>query len=129
MKARFYWSYPTRSLVRGGQRTLLAIFCIAVGVLAIVALQLVGNMVNNGLTGNIRIGNGGDISVRSNQVPLSAQQLTIFDQLKAKSQITDYTAIAQSQGQSTDKDGQFQVYTVVAVDPAKFPLAGAPVFV
>ncbi len=43
-----YWSYATRSLGRGGQRTLLAIFCVAVGVLAIVSLQLVGNMVNNG---------------------------------------------------------------------------------
>ena len=50
MKAKLYWSYPARSLVRGGQRTLLAIFCIAVGVLAVVALQLVGNMVNAGLT-------------------------------------------------------------------------------
>ena len=56
-----YWKYSTRSLVRGGQRTLLAIFCVAVGVMAIVALQLVGNMVNEALTGNIRAGNGGDI--------------------------------------------------------------------
>jgi len=55
-----YWSYATRSLGRGGQRTLLAIFCVAVGVLAIVSLQLVGNMVNNGLTSNVREGNGGD---------------------------------------------------------------------
>ena len=45
---RLYWSYATRSLMRGGQRTLLAIFCVAVGVMAIVSLQLVGNMVNLG---------------------------------------------------------------------------------
>jgi cell division protein FtsX len=54
MKAGFYWRYATRSLWRGGQRTLLAIFCVAVGVMAIVSLQLVGNMVNNGLTANVR---------------------------------------------------------------------------
>ncbi|HEU4782486.1 MAG TPA: hypothetical protein VFS83_04015, partial [Ktedonobacterales bacterium] len=81
MKAGFYWRYATRSLLRGGQRTLLAIFCVAVGVMAIVALQLVGNMVNNGLTANVREGNGGDISVRSDVVPIRAQQLKSFDTL------------------------------------------------
>jgi len=49
MKVRMYWSYATRSLARGGQRTLLAVFCVAVGVLAIVSLQLVGGMVNDAL--------------------------------------------------------------------------------
>src|SRR5215831_1709454 len=102
MKAGFYWSYPSRSLTRGGQRTLLAIFCIAVGVLAIVALQLVGNMFNDALTTNIRSGNGGDISVRSDIVPLTAQQVATLDGLKAQGQITDYTAVVEAQAQSTN---------------------------
>ncbi len=128
MKAGFYLSYPSRSLARGGQRTLLAIFCIAVGVLAIVALQLVGNMVNDGLTSNIRAGNGGDISVRSNIVPLTADQVTTFDRLKSQGQITQYTPVAESQAQSTGSDGQQQIYTLAAVDPQVFPLAGVPIF-
>ncbi|HEY7347047.1 MAG TPA: FtsX-like permease family protein [Ktedonobacterales bacterium] len=128
MKAGFYWSYPSRSLARGGQRTLLAIFCIAVGVLAIVALQLVGNMVNDGLTSNIRAGNGGDISVRSDIVPLTAEQVTTFDTLKSQNEITQYTAVAESQAQSIDNDGQFQFYNLAAVDPQVFPLAGVPTF-
>jgi hypothetical protein len=53
MKLGLYWSYATRSLVRGGQRTVLAIFCVAVGVMAIVGLQLVGISVNAALLGNI----------------------------------------------------------------------------
>jgi putative ABC transport system permease protein len=53
-RVKLYWTYATRSLRRGGQRTLLAIFCIAVGVMAIVSLELVGNMVNTALTGNVR---------------------------------------------------------------------------
>ncbi len=130
MKAGFYWSYAARSLTRGGQRTLLAIFCIAVGVLAIVSLQLVGNMVNDGLTSNIRAGNGGDISVRSDIIPFSADQVhTVFDHLKSDGQITDYTAVSDIQAQSDDNTGKFQEYTLEAVDAARFPLVGAPDFV
>ena len=40
MRLALYWSYSTRSLVRGGQRTILAIFCVAVGVMARGALAL-----------------------------------------------------------------------------------------
>ncbi|HEX9412215.1 MAG TPA: hypothetical protein VF916_01815, partial [Ktedonobacterales bacterium] len=69
-----YWRYSTRSLARGGQRTVLAIFCVAVGVLAIVALQLVSNMVNTSLTSNVREGNGGDVSIRDDFAPVQASQ-------------------------------------------------------
>lgn len=128
MKAGFYWRYATRSLIRGGQRTLLAIFCVAVGVMAIVSLQLVGNMVDNGLTSNVREGNGGDISVRSDVVPISAQQMQSFDTLKSQGTITDYTAVASGQAQGNDKDGSTDYFILRAVDPQKFPLAGTPNF-
>lgn len=128
MKAGFYWRYATRSLLRGGQRTLLAIFCVAVGVMAIVSLQLVGNMVENGLTSNVREGNGGDISVRSDVVPISAQQLKSFDTLKSDGTITDFTAVASQMVQGNDKDGTTDYFTLRAVDPQKFPLAGTPAF-
>src|ERR1051326_452817 len=126
MKAGFYWSYSSRSLTRGGQRPLLAVFCIAVGVLAIVALQLVGNMFNEALTTNIRAGNGGDISVRSDIVPMTAQQVATFDALKTQGKITNYTAVVESSAQSYGADGQFQFYNLAAVDPLVFPLAGTP---
>ena len=38
-----YLRYATRSLRRGGQRTVLGVFCIAVGVMAVVALRLAGD--------------------------------------------------------------------------------------
>ncbi len=123
MKARLYWSYPTRALTRGGQRTLLAVFCIAVGVLAIVALQLVGNMVNNGLTDNIRATNGGDISVSSVFEPFTDQDIhPFFDQLESKGQVTTYTAVVQTQAESNDSSGSTQTYSLEAVDPHTFPL-------
>jgi putative ABC transport system permease protein len=129
MKAKFYWSYPIRSLARGGQRTLLAIFCIAVGVLAIVALQLVGNMVNTGLTGDVRALNGGDLAVFSYNTPFPASDLTVFDQLTSQGVLTDYTAAAQVNGETIDSQGTIHTPQIWAVDPAKFPLASAPQFV
>ena len=98
-----YWSYATRSLGRGGQRTLLAIFCVAVGVLAIVSLQLVGNMVNNGLTSNVREGNGGDISLRSDFSPFTSDQLSYFDTLKSEGKIDDYTAMVEQRSQASTR--------------------------
>src|SRR5215831_10799740 len=101
MKAGFYWSYPSRALTRGGQRTLLAVFCIAVGVLAIVALQLVGNMVNTGLTENIRATNGGDLSVSAAFESFTNQDFhPFFDQLQSQGKITRYTAVTQNQVES-----------------------------
>ena len=96
-RLKLYWNYATRSLRRGGQRTLLAIFCIAVGVMAIVSLQLVGNMVNTALTGNVRAGNGGDISVRNDITPFNEEQLATFASLKADGTLTQYTAVVNEQ--------------------------------
>jgi len=81
MKLGLYWSYATRSLVRGGQRTILAIFCVAVGVMAIVGLQLVGLSVNQALLGNIIDANGGDIRLNADVAPLRQRDLPVFDQL------------------------------------------------
>lgn len=128
MRVGFYWRYATRSLIRGGQRTLLAIFCVAVGVMAIVSLQLVGNMVNNGLTSNVREGNGGDISVRSDVVPITAQQMKLFDTLESQGTITNYTAAVSGQALGNDKDGTSDFFILRAVDPHKFPLSGSPNF-
>ena len=93
MKASMYASYPTRSLVRGGQRTLLALFCVAVGVMAIVGLQLVGGMIKDALVGNARVLNGGDVSVRASAMStLLPQDVAGFETLKERGLVTAYTA-------------------------------------
>ena len=126
-RVKLYWNYATRSLRRGGQRTVLALFCIAVGVMAIVSLQLVGNMVNTALTGNVRASNGGDISVRNDITPFNPQQLAIFDQEKANGTVTQYTPVVNEQVRAK-VNGQPQSFLLLAVDPAVFPLAGSPDF-
>ncbi len=128
MKLGLYWSYATRSLARGGQRTLLAIFCVAVGVMAIVSLQLVGQSVNQGLTGNIRDSNGGDLSVTAAIVNLRADQLSVFEQLQSDGHITTFTAVSTHQAQTSDKQQNAQYFELRAIDPATFPLAGPPTF-
>src|SRR5579859_1189662 len=126
MKIRMYWSYATRSLKSGGQRSMLAIFCVAVGVLAIVSLQLVTNAVMSSFTSNVRQLNGGDVAV-SFDTPLTSAQATYFDQLRADGSITEYTASAQVAAQVRTSSAALRV-TLRAVDPARFPLPGGLVF-
>jgi putative ABC transport system permease protein len=126
MRLGFYWRYPTRSLARDRQQTLLAMLCVTIGVLAIVALQLVGNMVNTSLTGNIRALNGGDVSLNSPRI--TPAQLAYFDQLEAQGRITAYTAVSTDQGAARGRHPVARIDHILAVDPARFPLAGAPIF-
>lgn len=125
MKATMYSTYPVRSLVRGGQRTLLALFCVAVGVMAIVGLQLVGGMIKDALVGNARAINGGDLSVRV-VTPLAQDQLAPFEELRGQGIITTYTPIYEQGVQVERPDGRRSNVQFDAVDPAVFPLVGQP---
>lgn len=129
MKVAFYFTYAVRSLLRGGQRTLLAIFCITVGVMSIVALQAVGQMINSSFTGNIRAANGGDITLTALGAPLKQRDLAFFDQLKKKHTIKNYTALMDFTG-STKLDGLLrQTFLLRVVNPANFPLTTPPQFI
>ncbi len=123
MKLTLYWSYATRSLWRGGQRTLLAIFCVAVGVMAIIALQLVSLSVNAALLGNIVQANGGDIRLSASVVPLRQPDLTFLDKLKQQGEITDYATSYNPGGSITLPDGSEVIFSFFADSP-NFPLVG-----
>ncbi|HEV2579552.1 MAG TPA: ABC transporter permease, partial [Ktedonobacteraceae bacterium] len=128
MKASMYFNYTSRSLLRGGQRTILAVFCVAVGVMAIVALQLVGNMLQGSLTTNTRDTNGGDIAVTAQGVPFTSSDLGYFNQLKSDKTITNYTAVINSTGSLNAAASSFSSFTVEAVDPSTFPVVSQPTF-
>ncbi len=128
MKASIYFNYTTRSLFRGGQRTLLAIFCVAVGVMAIVSLQLVGLMINNAFNGNVRDANGGDIAVTSRNQPFKQSDLAAFAKLKKDGTITSYTAVINAQGSTSVNAAARQSFTVRVVDPASYPIVTPPTF-
>ena len=128
MKTSMYFNYTSRSLVRGGQRTVLAVFCVAVGVMAIVALQLVGLMINNALTSNVRDANGGDVAVTSNTKPFTPDDLSFFNQLKASGTITSYTALSTTDGSTSNTASITSGFSVKAVDPGSFPIVTPPTF-
>jgi predicted lysophospholipase L1 biosynthesis ABC-type transport system permease subunit len=123
-----YVKYPVRSLFRGGQRTLLAIFCMAVGVMAIVALQLVGLMINNAFDTNVRDANGGDIAVRSQNQPFTQNDLSTFNDLKKNSTITNYTALINAQGSTSLNASLRQSFTVRVIDAQNYPVVSQPIF-
>ena len=129
MKASMYFNYTSRSLLRGGQRTILAIFCVAVGVMAIVALQLVGFMLQNSLSSNVRDANGGDIAVTTQSAPLTTSDLAYFAQLKSNGTITNYTAVSNANGVLSPSATSTQAFTVSAVNPNNYPVVSAPTFV
>ncbi len=129
MKASLYFNYTTRSLLRGGQRTVLAVFCVAVGVMAIVALQLVGLMVNNALTSNVRDANGGDVAVTSQTRPFTPDDLSFFSQLKNNGTITNYTAVTSANGSTSNTTSITNNFTVQSVDPGSFPIVTPPTFI
>ena len=128
MKTSMYFNYTSRSLLRGGQRTVLAVFCVAVGVMAIVALQLVGLMINNALTSNVRDANGGDVAVTSNTKPFTPDDLSFFNQLKASGTITSYTALSTTDGSTSNTASITSGFSVKAVDPGSFPIVTPPTF-
>ena len=127
---RLYLSYAVRSLRRGGQRSLLAIFCVAVGVMAVVALRLAGDMVTLSLTGNLRDVNGGDVSVQSTALPLGPNDLGPLDRLKQQGVISDYLPLGTTPAATVRRISNGQGHSVtlplyVIDDPARFPLVGA----
>jgi predicted lysophospholipase L1 biosynthesis ABC-type transport system permease subunit len=124
MRLPFAGKYATRALARGsGGSSLFAILCVTVGVLVIVALQLVGFMVNAGLSSNVRALNGGDLAVHSESSGITAGQLGYFAELQAEGTITAYSAVSDADSTTTTSAG-LQRVVFWAVDPHTFPLAG-----
>jgi putative ABC transport system permease protein len=124
MKKALYMRYTTRSLLRGGQRTLLAIFCVAVGVMAIVSLELVGQMINGALSSNARNANGGDVQVVAQYPPLKEADLAFFDRLKQQGVIVQYAPTLTINGQIFTGPSR-QAFSVMVVDPTTFPVIPA----
>ncbi len=143
MKLKLYFSYTTRSLVRGGGRTALAVFCVAVGVMAIVALQLVGLMANNALTSNIREINGGDVAISPSTGNFTAADLQFFACLKAgissaekaacarahlktNGEIVDFTAYSDNNATGFTPDGRSLPMGLRVVNTSRSSVSGAP---
>ncbi|HLG62484.1 MAG TPA: FtsX-like permease family protein [Ktedonosporobacter sp.] len=125
MKLSLYMKYPIRALIREGQRSLLAIFCVAIGVMTIVALQLVGFMVQSALTLNPRDVNGGDLQISTKEL-FTQNDLSYFADLKRAGTITNYTASIEVEGELSLHDAGLFSFFVNAVDPHNYPIVPPP---
>jgi putative ABC transport system permease protein len=126
MKVLFYLTYALRALKRGGQRTALAMLCIAFGVMSLVAMQLVADNFTAVVMTDPRAEIGGDIALHGPQHVVSASQIDEVAALQAKGVISRYTPLADAGGQmmSLANGGMYLVDHVIGVDPTTYPLVG-----
>src|SRR5688572_26248221 len=59
----FYLRHSLTHMNYNRQRTLFVLFCIAVGVAAVVSLRTLGLMIGDALTGNLQAENRGDLVI------------------------------------------------------------------
>ena len=129
MSPLFWLSYVIRSLRRSGRRTMFAVICVAVGVAGVVALQIASLTVQNALTSNVRAANGGDISVNSQESPLSRSDLSVFRRLQRAGRISAWTAIYSLHATAVDSKRELVPFDVNVVSAPPYPLGGQPTFV
>ncbi|GAC1470222.1 MAG: ABC transporter permease [Chloroflexota bacterium] len=129
MNAVFWMRYSIRSLNRSGRRALFAVICVAVGVAGVVALQIASLTVQNALTSNVRAANGGDISITTEEAPLSGSDLAVLRRLRQHGRITQWTAVSTLHATTVSTRRVLVPFDVEVVSAPPFPLGGEPTFV
>ncbi len=128
MNLFFYTRYAVRSLLRGGQRTVLAVICIAFGVMSLVAMQSLASLFDNALVSNPRNRIGADLGLQTDDNNLSTERLAQLEQHKQAGDLARYTLIAQSDSTILKPANTGHVYAlnqVLGIDPATYPLNGS----
>ncbi len=134
----FYIYYAARSLARSGQRTVLALACIAFGVMSLVAMQSVAEVFTGIFLRDPRTALGGDALLQQPgysadsksdhpSQEFTAAQLAQLEQWRSDGTIAAYSLIAESQGGLLKLEGASRVqllYSSLGVDPATYPLVG-----
>jgi putative ABC transport system permease protein len=128
MKGAFYLHYALRSLQRGGQRTGLAMLCVAFGVMSLVSMQILATTISNTMLLNphMMVG-GGDAQVDRPGQFLTADDIAELERLQEMGHIEAYTLFASQVGQLLKREDSGRVYFVgraMGVDATSYPLVG-----
>src|SRR5689334_7062092 len=121
-----YFTYAWRSFQRGGQRSLLAVLCIAVGVAAIVALQSTGLAISERVAGDARINAQSDLIVHTQQGLFQPEEVAKLESLKQNKIIVDYTvsngffSLEVKKPDGTKSNDFGSIYAPIAVEPSKY---------
>jgi putative ABC transport system permease protein len=127
MSIGFLWLYPLRALRRGGQRTFLALLCVAFGVMSLTAMQLLTANFANAIMNDPRAEVGGDVRIASGNMPFTPDQLNTFAQLKRHGVIQAYTPLVYGGAQFLKVDGRNEIYVLdntLGIDARTYPLVG-----
>jgi ABC-type antimicrobial peptide transport system permease subunit len=134
---KFYLQHSLNDLRRNGRRTLFALFCVGVGVAAIVALRMLGLSIGETLVRNIAATNKGDIKLTANGRTGTSQATNdsrnafseqTLQQIKAwaekeGAQVTSAIANVNIQLAALDgtNAGRLQIITSLVIDPKVYP--------
>src|SRR4051812_15912653 len=127
MSPAFAFRYASRNLLRGGQRTLLAIACVGFGVMSLVGLQLLSSMIAASIALDARLVLGGDASLSRADRTLEASDVEALERMRAQGTIAAYTLTSQGAGALLKRSGDGRAHVLgrsLGVDPATFPLLG-----
>ncbi|WP_110515345.1 ABC transporter permease [Herpetosiphon llansteffanensis] len=126
MGLRFAFNYAWRSLRLGGQRTLLAIICIAFGVMSLGSMQSLSTAIDRSFVEN-RVSAGGDAALDWPDGPIGPAQQAQLEQLKQTGVIGDYvvySAILPSMLKPAGGDHVIFSGMGYGIDPQRYPLLG-----
>ena len=126
MKIAFYLRYAARALRREGQRTLLAVLCIAFGVASLAALSLLATATREAIITDPRNELGGDLMLeRTTLDPAEAE--AALDRAQAEGVIERWMPVGSRAHLLLRADGGGATYflgRLLAVEPARYPLVG-----
>jgi putative ABC transport system permease protein len=125
---RFYLRTASHTLRRGGQRVLVAMLCVAFGVMSLVAMLLVSQSVHSTLVVDPREQLGGDLSLGRPEEYILPEHVAELQALQAEGAIERYALAAQASFLSYRTPSSGESYlsaTGIGIDPAVYPLAGA----
>ena len=105
---------------------MFAAFCVAVGVAAVVGMQLLALNISAAVDKAPKQANGGDISISPIARPFIGANLARIEALKRQGVIVDYTLTLNGgrNGVKATHDGITTLMTVRGIQPVKYPLYG-----
>ncbi len=124
----FALAYAWRNLKRGGRRSLFAAFCVAVGVAAVVGMQLLALNISASVDKAPNQANGGDISVEPISNPFQRSDIAAVESLKKRGEIVDYTITLNGQrnglGVKATAGDRTTLISVRGIQTTSYPLYG-----
>jgi putative ABC transport system permease protein len=124
----FALAYAWRNLKRGGRRSLFAAFCVAVGVAAVVGMQLLALNISASVNKAPQQANGGDISIDPISNPFQRADIAAVETLKKRGVIADYTLTLNAQrnglGVKATAADRTTLISVRGIQTSNYPLYG-----